>query len=159
MGRGFSLDGIDDFVLVPDSGNLNITGDVTVDLWAKRTVFGQLFNPVMISKGSQFIGSGALTAYGLGFTDSGDQILAYFERADGTFVGLKGTALTDSEFHHYAYVRGGNTHKLFMNGAVVANRNFTETPGNTSGLPQVIGAEAQGTAPIRFARHFGGVID
>ena len=41
VGPGFGLDGVGDHVLVPDSADLNITGDVTVDLWARQTVTQQ----------------------------------------------------------------------------------------------------------------------
>ena len=47
VGQGFSLDGTGDFVLVADNPNLNITGDMTVDLWAKRTVFSRFVGTVV----------------------------------------------------------------------------------------------------------------
>ena len=50
VGKGFKLDGTGDFVIVSASPNLNITGDVTVDLWAKRAVFGS--DTHMVSKGA-----------------------------------------------------------------------------------------------------------
>ena len=153
---GFSLDGTDDLVLVPDSPELNITGDVTVDLWARRTTFG---SASILRKGADRIGTTrSPTAYRLFFTSQG-WLIGGFHRADGSGVPLIGPSVTDSDFHHYAYVRSGNTHKLFIDGRVVASGTFTGSPGDTSGLPLTIGARRDDREPSGFRRHFGGTID
>ena len=64
--------------------------------------------------------------------------------------------MTDREFHHYAYVRMGNTHKLFFDGVVVATDSFIGNPGHTSGLPLVIGS---GPSRGQLSQLFSGVID
>ncbi len=152
VGQGFSLDGAGDFVLVSgDIANLNITGDVTVDLWAKRTILDAA-QRTMVVKGAGF--SGPL-AYWLYF--SSHQVIGGFKRPDGSGNFLIGPAdVTDTNFHHYAYVRSGNTHKLLMDGVVVvASGAFTGSTGDTSGLPLAIGA-IRGAG---FTQYFGGVID
>ena len=157
VGQGFNLDGTGDFVLVPDNPNLNITGDVTVDLWAKRTVFGQ--SGFLVSKGAgAFEGVDAPSAFSL-FFSSGDQLRGLFERDDGSNVFLFGPAVTDSDFHHFAYLRVGQEHALFMDGVVVASAIFTGDAGDTSGLPAVIGALRSDAIPSGFLAHFGGIID
>ena len=132
VGEGFSLDGTGDFVRVPPSANLNITGEVTVDLWAKRTVFAGGW--------AEMVFKGLPVTYRLGFAPN-NQLRGDFERADGSDVDIAGPAVTDSEFHHYAYVRSGNSHSLFMDGVRVAIANFSGTPGGTSGLPLAIGSK------------------
>ena len=156
--QGFSLDGTGDFVLVSgDRPNLNITGDVTVDLWAKRTVFGR--TSVLIDKGANLVGSADRPdAYSMWFSQS-DHLVAGFARADGSLVFLVGPVVTDSRFHHYAYVRSGNTHSLLVDGVVVTADTFTGVPGDTSGLPLAIGAVRRDPNPPGFAFEFGGVID
>ena len=157
VGQGFSLDGTGDFVLVPDNPNLNITGDVTVDLWAKRTVFGQ--SGFLVSKGAGAIGGVDVpSAFPLSFS-SGDQLRGFFERSDASNVFLFGPAVTDSDFHHFAYLRVGQEHALFMDGVEVASAIFTGDAGDTSGLPAVIGAIRSDTGPSGFLAHFGGIID
>ena len=157
VGAAFTLDGADDFVLVPASANLNITGDVTVDMWAKRTVFGG--DRVMIAKGAGTIGvADAPDAYFLAF-DPTDHLYAGFERADGSNVFLTGPTVTDTNFHHYAYARSGDTHKLFMDGVVVAEATFTESPGDTSGIELAIGAERHDPDASGFIGYFAGLID
>ena len=48
---GFRLDGLDDLVLVHDDDHeLDLTGDVTVSVWAQRQKFG--FRSTIISKGA-----------------------------------------------------------------------------------------------------------
>ena len=156
--EAFNLDGTGDFVVVPDSPNLNITSDVTVDLWAKRTVFDGS-SPVMIEKGAGAIGVvDAPDLYFLSF-DSTDHLNGGFERADGSNVILIGPTVTDTNFHHYAYVRSGDTHKLFMDGVMVTGDTFTGSPGDTSGIELAIGALRHDAFPGGFCCHFGGVID
>ena len=157
VGQGFSLDGTGDFVLVPDSSNLNITGDVTVDLWAKRTVFGRI--SVLVDKGANLVGTADQPdAYAMWFSQD-DHLVAGFARADGSLVFLIGPVVTDSQFHHYAYVRSGSTHNLFVDGVVATADTFTGVPGDTSGLPLAIGAVRRDPNPPGFASEFGGIID
>ena len=156
VGQGFSLDGTGDFVLVPDNPNLNITGDVTVDLWAKRK---NLNAADLISKGGGFAGTADVpTAYGL-FLVTGDLVGAFFERADGSNVAMLGFAKADTEFHHYAYVRSGDTHKVFRDGVVITADSFTGRPGDTTGRPLIIGSFQSDPNPEDFAAPLRGVID
>ena len=156
VGEGFGLDGVDDFVLVPDHPRLNITGDVTVDLWAKRK---NLNAADLISKGGGFTGTADVpTAYGL-FLFTGDLVGAFFERADGSNVAILGFAKADTEFHHYAYVRSGDTHKVFRDGVVITADSFTGRPGDTTGRPLIIGSFQSDPNPEDFAAPLRGVID
>ncbi len=158
VGQAFSFDGTGDFVVVPDSPSLNITGDVTVDLWAKRTVFGGS-DRLMVAKGAGSIGAAdAPSVYFLNF-DSTDHLAAGFERADGSNVTLTGPTVTDTNFHHYAYVRSGDTQKLFIDGVMVTGDTFTGSPGDTSGIELAIGALRHDSFPGGFCCYFGGIID
>ena len=156
VGQAFSFDGSGDLVLVPASANLNIVGDVTVDFWAKRAVFGLGF---MVTKGAGGIGGVDVpTAFEIRF-NSDDRLRGLFERADGSFELVTGPPVTDTDFHHYAYVRSGSTHELFIDGVSVASETFTGSPGDTSGIPLVIGAYRSDTDPTGFQSYFGGIID
>jgi hypothetical protein len=158
VGQAFSFDGVDDFVLVSPSANLNITGDVTVDLWARRSVFG--VSDTMVSKGVGFIPEDLPSVYILRFIDN--ELQAVIELANGSpNVVLHGPIVTDTNFHHYAYVRSGNDHKLFMDGVVVASGAFIGTPGDTANFPLTIGAQRHDpfSTGIDFTNHFSGEID
>jgi hypothetical protein len=157
VGQGFSFDGVDDRVRVAASPSLNIVGDVTVDLWAKRASFtGQ--TQMLISKGA---GSGAggvdlPTSYNIHFA-SDNTITAGFERADGSNAFVTGPAITDTGFHHYAYVRSGNTHQLYVDGVLVASDTFTGSPGSTADIDLLIGG-VRGAANSAGSL-FNGIID
>ncbi len=162
VGEGFSLDGTDDFVLVSPNDDLNITGDVTVDLWAQRTTF--VGTPMMVSKGAGATAGDPPTVYALRFVNAvlgcstcNNSLNAVFERANGSNVNLFGPTVTDTNFHHYAYVRSNNTHKLFIDGAVVKSAAFSGSAADTSGLPLVIGGSRADADS--FIQHFGGIID
>ncbi|MCH8330208.1 MAG: T9SS type A sorting domain-containing protein [Bacteroidetes bacterium] len=160
VGQAFSFDGVDDFVLVPDNANLDIVGDVTVDLWAKRTGFGVV--NILISKGAGFTPIDEPTVFLLRFVNN--RLQAVFEPAITSLnVVLNGPLVTDSNFHFYAYVRSGNTHTLYMDGNIVASGGFNLPPASTVGLPLTIGAQNHdpfNTSPVPgFLGFFEGLID
>jgi ABC-type transport system substrate-binding protein len=156
--QGFFFDGTDDFVEVPDSPDLNITGDVTVDFWARRTAFGTSQTLVQKGGGSHG-GADAPTVYMVYFAPGIEQLQATFEQADGTNHFVSGPVVTDGEMHHYAYVRSGNTHMLYFDGEVAGESAFPAGPADTSGLPLSIGARYHQPAPGEFDWHFAGIID
>jgi len=163
VGQGLSFDGVDDFVIVPDHRSLSITGDVTVELWAKRTAFGG--RAWLVMKGAGHIGTRDAPAVFLlkfnGPAGSRDYLRVGFERQDGTNLRFFGPEVTDTDFHHYAYVRFGNRHSMFLDGVLVAERRFSDDdiPGRTDGLPLVIGARRTDLDPSGFREYFGGIID
>ena len=75
VGQSFSFDGTDDFVEVPDSPNLKITGDITIDAWKNREV-GFQFASIVTKYESDPAGGG--TAYALSLL-SGDAASARIE--------------------------------------------------------------------------------
>ena len=156
--QGFGLDGISDHILVPDNnGAFNITGDVTVDLWAKRTAFGAEFGNEMISKSGVGQQGNSGDAFDMWFRRS-NVVAAGALNTNGSYDIIVGPVVGDSDFHHYAYVRNGNRHMLFMDGEVVASGDLTADVADTSGIPMTIGAfrllDESG-----FCCRFGGVID
>ena len=161
VGQAFSLDGTGDFVLVPNSPNLNITGDVTIDLWAKRTTFGLGY--LAIKGAWNLDGVDVPAAFSLRF-EGDDRLSGVFETSEGVDIFLLGPSVTDGDFHHYAYVRSGDTHTLLLDGVVVASEDFDPantgiTPGDTSGIGLTIGAVRAERFPSGFGEHFGGIID
>jgi len=154
VGQSFSFDGVDDYILVSDNPSLNITGDVTVGLWAKRDKLDSY--SIMLSKGAGSIsGIDVPSAYVLQFNES-NVLMGGFEDASGANYILSGPVVTDTNLHHYAYARSGSSHKLFMDGVVVANAVFAAAPGNTSGIDLSIGGVREGSG---FVDYFGGLID
>jgi hypothetical protein len=164
VGQGFSLDGDGDYVLVPDSGNLNITGDVTVDLWAKRT---DLVEGVLVAKGdlSGTIGTlGKSAVFMLSF-DIVNRLHTGFFTSNGGSFGVGNPLIDDFNFHHYAYVRQGTLNQVYLDGVKVAEGHVSSNliggpmPGDTTGDPLVIGAFQGDQDPSGFVSHFAGIID
>ena len=112
-----------------------------------------------MSKGAGRIGAVAAPWVFALFFSNNDNIVASFRSDDGSINRFNGPPVTDTEFHHYAYVRSGNTHRLLVDGNPVAEGTFTGTPGDTSGLPLTIGAFRTDSDPSGFSLYFGGVID
>lgn len=151
VGQGFSFDGTGDFVIVLASPNLNITGDLTIDLWVKRTV--QNVAGTLLSKGKL----GAGRSYVLTFNTFGG-LQGGFNSGDGTAKFLPAAPnVTDQDFHHFAYVRSGDTHKMYKNGVEVRSAAFTGVPGSTPADPLIIGGTALDAGGFGF--HFGGIVD
>ena len=90
-----------------------------------------------------------------------------FEREEGKFeeqdIEIWGSIISDTEFHHYVYVRRGLTHSLYMDGELVAIDTFDEGPADTSGLPLIIGGHCNGAGcfpPYPYSSGaFNGIID
>ncbi|GJQ58379.1 MAG: hypothetical protein SCALA701_11800 [Candidatus Scalindua sp.] len=155
VGDAFSFDGIDGWVKIPASANLNIIGDLTIDFWAMRNSFGD--NQQLMYKGLEGSdGIGVPTTLTMSF-DLNNYLIAGFERSDGSGVYLKGFPVTDSEFHHYAYVREGDSHALYFDGEVIAAEPFSGFPGDTLAVHLVIGARRKETG-VSFD-FFDGIID
>ena len=133
VGQAFSFDGVDDRLVVPPTDNLNITGDITVHLWARLTVLGTDRFGLLVSKGAGLIGDVRAPLVFSLFFNRNDVIRASFRMADEPTTRLFGPTVTDTEFHHYAYVRSGDFHKLFFDGEPVAGGNVHRYSGRHLG--------------------------
>ncbi len=150
VNSAFLFDGVDDVVVVPSSSDLDITGDVTVELWAKQTVFN-LENTV-ICKGTldksfvfsmRFLGA----TFGCAFQDT-----------NGANVELIGPSFEDFQWHHYVYVRKGNQHTIYADGFNFGWETFTNLPTSSIGLPLTIGGQYN-DQNNNYNNFFGGSID
>lgn len=165
IGSAFSFDGVDDYVLVAPNANLNITGDLTIVLWAK------LSTPASTRQGSAFVWQGNISgpagtagakgAFNFGFGAYTDQVFAGFFTPWGGSFGAGGPSVTDLGFHHYAYVRsgGGATVTHYFDGALYNSHTFSSGPGDASGLPLVIGALRSDLIAGGYGEYFPGLID
>lgn len=150
VNNAFLFDGVDDVVLVPDNSNLDITGDLTIELWVRQTVF----NPenTVISKGAE----DAENAYSIRFL--GQIFECVFKDNLGNDVVLGGPAFEDFQWHHYAYVRQGNQHQIYADGFGFGAESFINLPASSTGLPLTIGAQYN-SQNSNYTNFFGGEID
>ena len=157
IGQAFLLDGENDVIEVPDNPDLNLGGDLTIELWAKRTPSETPWRGT-----AQFIAKGSAdkdvpSIFSLGFDR--DRPRGMFQRYDASQVSVTAQTITDNQFHHYAYVRSGSTHKIFVDGELIKTSIFTGGAVASSGHPLTIGAIKDDSSPSGFSQFFGGLID
>jgi hypothetical protein len=164
VGQGMYFDGVDDEVRVAAADNLNITGDVTVELWAKKTSpIDSILETLIIKGGGTFDGADAPSSFIMVFTNEftvNKSIKADFE---SDLLGdnnnrLYGSEIIDGDFHHYVYVRGGDQHMLYVDGSLDAVDTFLDPPGDTSDLDLTMGA-LNNQDPPGSLYHFNGIMD
>ncbi len=136
--NAFLFDGIDDMILVPHSASLDTTGDMTVMAWVRRIGYANPHQTVFC-KGAGYVPNDEPTVFSMRFEFDITEFV--FEDSNGNNVILNGPAFEDSMYHHYVYVRQGNTHTLYVDGFLFNNDTFTNPPASTTGLPFTIGAQ------------------
>ena len=150
--EGFVFDGIDDFVMVPNSSTLELTGDVTVELWSKRNAYGAE-DYTVISKGTD---ESISTDFLMRYVFIGVEFL--FVDTNGDEIVIWAPDFEDGQFHHYAYVRSGNTHEVYVDGFPSGPVDFTNPPASSAGYPLIIGARYHNNTDPN-TNFFDGVVD
>ena len=135
----FVFDGIDDIIVVPDSESLDITGDVTIELWVRRVGYDNQSQTVLCKGAGVVNNVDEPAAFLMRFENDLTEFL--FEESNGANIVINGPAFEDSMWHHYAYVRQGNQHQVYADGFGFGWNTFTNPPGSTVGLPLTIGGQ------------------
>ncbi len=158
VNNAFYFDGIDDVVVVPSSTDLNITGDVTVELWVRRVGYLNQHQTVL-SKGGGNTTSNIPTVFEMRFEFDLTEFL--FEDINGNNFIVNGPAYEDSRWHHYAYVRQGNSHIVYADGFEFGWRTFANPPASSAGFPLTIGAQYHNptSSTNDYSRSFAGEVD
>jgi hypothetical protein len=162
VGQGFSFDGVDDYVRVPDSPNLYPgVGSFTVDAWIKTQQAGEII--AHYECGGSCTG-GANSLYALA-VDSNGKLVG--DLRDSTFSSqeLTSTAvIADNIFHHVAMVRDTTNNQLllYVDGVQEASAllTVTGTIKNDDGEadPVTIGADIRASTS-NLVSLFRGIID
>ncbi|MGA1791793.1 MAG: LamG-like jellyroll fold domain-containing protein [bacterium] len=125
----YRFDGKDDFIEVPDSGSLDITGAITLTLWTKADV-EQYFRVGLIDKRPATEPSGG---YDLVLLDQGDGSFAYFDLVISntplpSIVGSvkSDTNLSDNQWHHIASTYDGISMKMYIDGMLENSVSYTD---------------------------------
>lgn len=132
ISQAYKLDGIDDFVMVPDSPNLNFgTRDFTVDLWVNfASTDGE---QIIIEKWVQkFEGASA----GWTLTKIKKRMRLALSEANESEVGLDVTppSLTINTWNHVTVTRETNTFTLYWNGSPLGTIDCPYNLNSTSSL-------------------------
>ncbi len=104
--QAFSLDGVNDYVNVPNSASLN-PANLTVDAWINPTTVASFHN--VLEKGNQ--------AYVLQINDG--KVVFGSKNALGTYEELTGTlTVSESQWTHVAITHDGTTKRIYVNGVL-----------------------------------------
>ena len=167
VGPGFRLDGTGDYVLVPDSDNLTITGDITIDAWIKYRP-GAVFQNIVTKFGADPDGGGPAYVLRLvsGDKPSAQVLFGVYEDKDRTIHRVLKTDTGVVPAGRPTHIAGTfdlatQDMKIYVNGREVA---ATLTPPSTvitsifpSNSPVRIGATRPVSGEVSF--FFEGVID
>lgn len=144
VGSGFSFDGLDDYLSVPDSTAWDFgSGDFTIEFWTRLDELKQ----------SMFIhqeAGGAAGGFEFDYQVPGNLV---FTRNDAAAAISRPWSPTAGVWYHLAVVRSQNVFRLYVNGQLLG-----EEPPNASPLADVsgplrIGNYADNTTPGQFAVH------
>jgi hypothetical protein len=149
VGQAFLLDGINDFVSVPDNANLDITNAITIDAWINPTKGGVT---ILDKTGS---GDSANYRFFFGLADQASDFRLGFWNGS-TFV-LATNSIPNDQFSHVAMtlshttgIDTANVLKIYINGGLDSTHSIAFGAANDG--PLRIGSDIIG-------RYFQGTID
>jgi len=139
-GNGLSFDGTNDYLTVPNSPSLDISGNaLTLSMWINPTgsagdqvVLGKHWNATMTSPYYQF---------GLELQSNGRVPAFQIGTTGGVQAVTTGTALALNQWSHLAIVFNGSTVQFYVNGALAATRTLVASI-TARGNPLRMGADA-----------------
>jgi len=106
-GGGLSFDGVDDFVRVPNSPSVNVTGDITVEKWV-RLDFALATYGTTVHKEFQYT-----------FTIRGDRFVSWADSSLWNYAvfGYFDIGLQLGVWHHIVVTKSGSTVRIYRDGA------------------------------------------
>ncbi len=129
-GTAARLDGSTGYVSVPNNASLNITGDLTVEAWARPDVLNGVGGAVLQKGGSSGY---SVWQYRLSITSANKWRGTVFVGASAFSVTATATpSLTD--WTHLAMVRSGSSLTLYVNGAVAGTTTVSGATNTSTGI-------------------------
>ncbi|NIP24127.1 MAG: DUF1080 domain-containing protein [Phycisphaerae bacterium] len=146
IGGALDFDGTDDFVSIPNEGDFDITGSITVTAWIRVNSFTRSWQAI-VTKGDR-----AWRLHRANDTNSLGWACSDLSRQEvGDLYGKM--AVNDDRWHHVAGVYDGTKTCLFVDGTLDASEKTTRTI-SVNDYPVLIGENAQ-----HRGRFFRGLID
>ena len=151
-GSGLSFDGTNDYLTVPNSPSLNVSGSaLTLSMWLNpsttsagdQVVIGKHWNATMTSPYYQ---------YGLELQNNGARPVFLVGTPSGALTATMSTSLAKGQWSHLAVVFNGSTVQFYVNGVQVSTGILNATI-TARGNPLRVGADA---SPEQF---YKGLLD
>jgi hypothetical protein len=152
VGQGFGFDGVDDYVVIPDSANLSVAGALSIEAWIRPA---QVTDGTILAKYDFSQPAGA--SYWFGTRSSGKlEFAVYNTPASYLGVDSQGAVLSANQWQHVAatFSPVTQTTKVYLNGqelpvVYIGTANVTTIPDNA--VPVTLGAYVSGAAQSFFA--------
>jgi RHS repeat-associated protein len=131
------FDGSGDYINTADSADFDIgSGDFTVDFWFKKNVNGT--NQGVFGQSNSSATGTTIGIYG--YMSLTNNKIAIYGYTGSTLKQLESSStVTDTNWHHYAAVRNGNTLYLFLDGVSQGTLDVTGVTFNNSSNQMAIG--------------------
>jgi hypothetical protein len=150
LGGALQLDGVDDYVSVPDAAALRLTGDMSIALWFRYDN--------AVKNWQRLLGKGTSDArnYGLWVEGEDHRLMFQQQDANGDYCVCTHSTVGAGAWYHAAATVSGSDIKLYVNKVLVASGTRSGGPV-TSTEPLVMG-HVDGTAHDWLA-FFDGKLD
>ena len=145
VGQAFRFNGVDDYVQVPDSANLDITGDITIDAWV---------NPDITIGARTIVTKGEFTNYVYQFSLSNGRVFFRIRTTAGDHFFTSSNTVLAGAWTHVAAVRRGNTMEIYINGV----QDPTTLAISGAGLTEDLGLKI-GFHKTAIPNAFDGLVD
>jgi len=130
FGYGLNFDGTDEYVDIESDTSLDITGDITVEMWVNPTGFHSDWNYLMLYGGYKVE---------FGFHGTSGKPIFKARQSGGSMFGVEGNAISTGQWYHIAGVRSGAFVGIYVNGVLEESRTDFGTGNLYSGDSTKIG--------------------
>ena len=130
-----TFDGVDDWVTVPDSASLDLTGPMTISAWVRPTALGA-WDQVLLKESTNGLTYALYATNASGNRPNGQFSIA---GADRTVLGT--SALANGAWTHLSTTYDRSAMRLYVNGTLVRTTNRTGAVA-TSNSPLRIGGNS-----------------
>ncbi|MBU1033400.1 LamG domain-containing protein [Patescibacteria group bacterium] len=153
IGKARMFNGDNDYVTIPDSSSLDITGPLTVSSWVKLNGTNTT-NHGGINKYANNTTYSAQRSYGFVFAANATNPIVYLSADGSTPLGFaSSTNISQEEWHHIAFTYEPSTSvKIYIDGKLDLN-STTDVPASlfNSSAPLWIGTNYDNTDSTRFS--------
>jgi uncharacterized repeat protein (TIGR02543 family) len=151
VGTAFSFDGVNDYVLVPDSRGLDASSGLTIETWLKTS--GTADYSRIVSKYNDPAFGGDNNGFGFGFNTGGTMRCDIGNGFGSYTVALNSTVVANGQWHHAAVVFGSSHATVYVDGVAGTPVALTGFAPDTT-QPLYLGQD-----PAVAGRFYTGLLD